>query len=151
MEALRGISRQSQICGKIILLQRAMGPLTSSQQTWPLCWPYLKSHVSQAAMQRMTTGLTWRGMQLAGENWRSRNQKERCGMGRITVNFRPEQLDDVITALRNAADDEAETAEIIISLSVWPNAKRLKDIRDRQSRYARIAAWLEHLREEAET
>lgn len=72
-------------------------------------------------------------------------------MGRITVNFRPEQLDDVITALRNAADDEAETAEIIISLSVWPNAKRLKDIRDRQSRYARIAAWLEHLREEAET
>lgn len=71
-------------------------------------------------------------------------------MSRITVNFRPDQLDDVITALRNAADDEAETAEIILSLSARPNAKRLKDIRDRQSRYARTAAWLEHLREEAE-
>lgn len=69
-------------------------------------------------------------------------------MGRITVNFRPDQLDDVITALRNAADDEAETAEIIISLSEGPNAKRIKDIRERESRYARTAAWLEHLREE---
>lgn len=71
-------------------------------------------------------------------------------MGRITVSFRPDQLEDVITALRNAADDEAETAEIIISLSEGPNAKRIKDIRDRQSRYARTAAWLEHLREGAE-
>lgn len=71
-------------------------------------------------------------------------------MSRITVSFRPEQLEDVITALRNAADDEAETAEIIISLSEGPNAKRIKDIRNRQSRYAREAAWLEHLREEAE-
>lgn len=66
-------------------------------------------------------------------------------MSRITVSFRPDQLDDVITAMRNAADDEAETAEIIISLSEGPNEKRLKDIRDRQSRYARTAAWLEHL------
>ena len=65
-------------------------------------------------------------------------------MGRITVSFRPDQLADVITALRNAADEDAETAEII-SLSEGPNDKRLKDIRDRQSRYARTAAWLEHL------
>ncbi len=69
-------------------------------------------------------------------------------MSRITVSFRPEQLEDVITALRNAADDESETAEIIISLSEGPNAKRIKDIRERESRYARTAAWLEHLREE---
>lgn len=73
-------------------------------------------------------------------------------MSRITVSFRPEQLEDVITALRIAADDEAETAEIIISLSEGPNVKRIKDIRDRrQSRYVRTAAWLEHLREEAES
>lgn len=71
-------------------------------------------------------------------------------MRRITVSFWPDQLDDVITALRNAADDEAETAEIIISLSEGPNAKRIKNIRNRQSRYARTAAWLAHLREEAE-
>ena len=71
-------------------------------------------------------------------------------MRRITVSFWPDQLDDVITALRNAAVDEAETAEIIISLSEEPNAKRIKDIRNRQSRYAREAAWLARLREEAE-
>lgn len=70
-------------------------------------------------------------------------------MSRITVSFRPDQLADVITALRNAADEDAETAEII-SLSEGSNAKRLKDIRDRQSRYARTAAWLEHLREKAD-
>lgn len=71
-------------------------------------------------------------------------------MSRITVSFWPDQLDDVITALRNAADDEAETAEIIISLSEGPNAKRINDIREKERRYSRTAAWLAHLREEAE-
>lgn len=71
-------------------------------------------------------------------------------MDRITIRARPDQMETMIIALRNAADDERQTAEVVAGMHSDNKKERLAGIRARQDKYARTAAWLEHLWEEAE-
>lgn len=68
---------------------------------------------------------------------------------RITVRFRPEQLDCVIDALMLASSCEQEDAEILSSMD-RVNSQCVADTVARQDNYARLAAWLQHVQEEAE-
>lgn len=68
---------------------------------------------------------------------------------RIPVNFRPDQLADVIDGLRTASNCEREDAEILGSMD-RVDRKSVADTVARQDTYARLSAWLQHELEEAE-
>lgn len=68
---------------------------------------------------------------------------------RITVRFRPEQLDCVIDALMLASACEQEDAKILSGME-RVSAQCVADAVARQDNYARLAAWLQHVQEEAE-
>lgn len=67
---------------------------------------------------------------------------------RITVRFRPEQLDSVIDALMLASSCEQEDARILSDME-RVSAQCVADTVARQDNYARLAAWLQHVQEEA--
>lgn len=71
-------------------------------------------------------------------------------MERITITVRPDQMETIITALRNAADDERQEAEILAEMRAHNKKERLAAIQARQDKYARTAAWLQHIGEEAQ-
>lgn len=68
---------------------------------------------------------------------------------RISVSFWPEQLDSVIDALVLASTCEREDAELLSSME-RVNRQCVEDTVARQDNYARLAAWLQHVQEEAE-
>lgn len=68
---------------------------------------------------------------------------------RITVHFRPDQLDSVIDALVLASACEKEDAEMLNSME-RVNAQCVADTVARQDNYAKLAAWLQHVQEENE-
>ena len=71
-------------------------------------------------------------------------QKEK----RITVDFRPEQLADVIDGLQLASNCEREDAEILGGME-RVDRQALADTVERQDTYARLSAWLRHVLDES--
>lgn len=68
---------------------------------------------------------------------------------RVVVRFRPEQLDDVVDALLAFADDCAENAEILNGMP-RVDTESVNELMQRQHRLLKLAAWLQHVQEEAE-
>ena len=68
---------------------------------------------------------------------------------KIPVELRPDQLDDIIDAVRAFADDCANDREILQSM---PRVDRdtVEDLLRRESALQKLAAWLQHVQEEAE-
>ncbi len=68
---------------------------------------------------------------------------------KITVELRPDQLDDIIDAVLAFADDCANDREILQSM---PRVDRdtVEDLLRRESALQKLAAWLQHVQEEAE-
>ncbi len=66
----------------------------------------------------------------------------------IQVNFRPDQLADVIDGLQTASNCEREDAEILGSME-RVDRQALADTVERQDAYARLSAWLRHMLDEA--
>ena len=68
---------------------------------------------------------------------------------KITVERRPDQLDDIIDAVMAFADDCANDREILQSM---PRVDRdtVEDLLRRESALQTLAAWLQHVQEEAE-
>lgn len=68
---------------------------------------------------------------------------------RITVRFRPEQLDDVIEALFAYADDCVNDREILLKM---PRVDRetVNDLAKRETQLLKLGKWLQHVKEEAE-
>lgn len=71
------------------------------------------------------------------------------GETKITVELRPDQLDSLIDALMLASNCEQEDAECLNSME-RVNAQCVADTVARQDNYAKLAAWLQHVQEEAE-
>ena len=69
--------------------------------------------------------------------------------GKITVELRPDQLADIIDAVLAFADDCANDREILQSM---PRVDRdtVEDLLQRESALQTLAAWLQHVQEEAE-
>jgi hypothetical protein len=68
---------------------------------------------------------------------------------RIEIRLRPDQLDSLIDALMLASTCEQEDAECLSSME-RVNAQCVADTVARQDNYAKLAAWLQHVQEEAE-
>lgn len=68
---------------------------------------------------------------------------------KISVEFRPEQLGDVIEAVVRAAEQDAEDIEILASMP-RPDREIIEGLAGSRKRLSTIAAWLQHVREEAE-
>lgn len=68
---------------------------------------------------------------------------------KITVEFRPEQLEDVIEAVVRAAEQDAEDIEILASMP-HPDREVIAGLAESRKRLSTLAAWLQHVREEAE-
>lgn len=68
---------------------------------------------------------------------------------RIEIRLRPDQLDSLIDALMLASNCEQEDAECLSSME-RVNAQCVADTVARQDNYAKLAAWLQHVQEEAE-
>ena len=68
---------------------------------------------------------------------------------KITVKLRPDQLADIIDAVLAFADDCANDREILQSM---PRVDRdtVEDLLQRESALQTLAAWLQHVQEEAE-
>ena len=68
---------------------------------------------------------------------------------KITVELRPEQLDDIIDAVLAFADDCANDREILQSM---PRVDRdtVEDLLRRASALQKLAAWLQRVQAEAE-
>ena len=68
---------------------------------------------------------------------------------KITVELRTDQLDDIIDAVLAFADDCANDREILQSM---PRVDRdtVDDLLRRESALQKLAAWLQHVQEEAE-
>lgn len=66
---------------------------------------------------------------------------------RIPVNFRPEQLVDIIDGLQTASNCEREDAEILGGME-RVDRRALADTVERQDTYARLSAWLQHVLDE---
>ena len=68
---------------------------------------------------------------------------------KITVELRPDQLADIIDAVLAFADDCANDREILPSM---PRVARdtVEDLLRRESALQKLAAWLQHVQEEAE-
>ena len=69
--------------------------------------------------------------------------------GKITVELRQDQLADIIDAVLAFADDCATDREILQSM---PRVDRdtVEDLLRRESALQTLAAWLQHVQEEAE-
>ena len=67
---------------------------------------------------------------------------------KIPVDFRPDQLADVIDGLRTASNCEREDAEILGSMD-RVDRKSVADTVARQDTYARLSAWLQHVLDES--
>lgn len=67
---------------------------------------------------------------------------------KITVDFRPDQLADVIDGLQLASNCEQEDAEILGSMDRVDH-RSVADTVERQDTYARLSAWLRHVLDEA--
>ena len=68
---------------------------------------------------------------------------------KITVEFRPEQLEDVIEAVVRAAEQDAEDIEILASMA-HPDREVIEGLAESRKRLSTLAAWLQHVMEEAE-
>lgn len=68
---------------------------------------------------------------------------------KITVEFRPEQLGDVIEAVVRAAEQDAEDIEIFASMPL-PDREIIAELAESRKRLSTLAAWLQHVMEEAE-
>lgn len=68
---------------------------------------------------------------------------------KIPVELRPDQLDDIVDAVLAFADDCANDREILQSM---PRVDRdtVEDLLQRESALQTLAAWLQHVQEEAE-
>ena len=68
---------------------------------------------------------------------------------KITVEIRPDQLADIIDAVLAFADDCANDREILQSM---PRVDRepVEDLLQRETELQKLAAWLQHVQEEAE-
>ena len=68
---------------------------------------------------------------------------------KITVELRQDQLDDIIDAVLAFADDCANDREILQSM---PRVDRetVEDLLQRETELQKLAAWLQHVQEEAE-
>lgn len=67
---------------------------------------------------------------------------------KITVEFRPDQLDDVISAVGRAADQDAEDIEILSKMPK-PDREIIAELAESQKRLYTLMAWLQHIQEEA--
>jgi hypothetical protein len=68
---------------------------------------------------------------------------------KIIVELRPDQLASLIDALGLASECEQEDAECLNSMD-RVNAQCVADTVARQDKYAKLAAWMQHVQEEAE-
>lgn len=68
---------------------------------------------------------------------------------RIEIRLRPDQLDSLIDALMLASTCEQEDAECLNSME-RVNAQCVADTVARQDKYAKLAAWMQHVQEENE-
>lgn len=68
---------------------------------------------------------------------------------KIIVELRPDQLASLIDALGLASECEQEDAECLNSMD-RVNAQCVADTVARRDKYAKLAAWLQHVQEEAE-
>lgn len=66
---------------------------------------------------------------------------------RVVVRLAQAQLDDIVDALIAYADDCAEDAEILNSMS-RVDTDTVNDLMQRQHALLRLAAWLQHVQEE---
>lgn len=66
---------------------------------------------------------------------------------RMVVRLTPAQLDDIVDALIAYADDCAEDAEILNSMS-RVDTDTVNDLMRRQHALLRLVAWLQHVQEE---
>lgn len=69
---------------------------------------------------------------------------------KIIVAFRPEQLEDVIEAVVRAAEQDAEAIEILASMAHHPDREIIAGLAESRKRLSTLAAWLQHVMEEAE-
>lgn len=67
---------------------------------------------------------------------------------KITVEFRPDQLDAMISAVGRAADQDAEDIEILSKMPK-PDRETIAELADSQKRLYTLMAWLQHIQEEA--
>lgn len=67
---------------------------------------------------------------------------------KITVKFRPEQLDDVIDALGAYTDDCVNDRQILCEMPTV-DRKTINELAERESRINRLVYWLQKVREEA--
>lgn len=68
---------------------------------------------------------------------------------KITVELRPDQLDDIIDAVLAFADDCANDREILQSMP-RVDQDTVEDLLQRETALQTLAAWLQHVQEEAE-
>lgn len=68
---------------------------------------------------------------------------------RVVVRLAPAQLDDIVDALVAYADDCAEDAEFMKDMQ-HADAETVADLTRRQGQLLKLAAWLQHVQEEAE-
>lgn len=69
--------------------------------------------------------------------------------GKIKVELRPDQLDDIVDALQAFADDCSNDAEL---LNCMPrvDTETVADLVKRQGTLLKLGSWLQHVKEEAE-
>lgn len=68
---------------------------------------------------------------------------------KIPVELRPDQLDDIIDAVLAFADDCANDREILQSMP-RVDQETVSDLLQRETALQTLAAWLQHVQEEAE-
>ena len=68
---------------------------------------------------------------------------------KIPVELRPDQLDDIVAALLAYADDCANDREILQSME-RVDQDTVNDLVLRETKLNKLAAWLQHVQEEAE-
>lgn len=67
---------------------------------------------------------------------------------KITVEFRLDQLDAMISAVGRAADQDAEDIEILSKMQK-PDREIIAELAKSQKRLYTLMAWLQHIQEEA--
>lgn len=67
---------------------------------------------------------------------------------KITVEFRPDQLDAMISAVGRAADQDAEDIEILSKMPK-PDREIIAELAESQKRLYTLMAWLQHIQEES--
>lgn len=130
---------QCDYCGATVTRERKHGR-----------YPHIFCGYSCAAKWRAKNGCAPTGPRsvaggLPHKNVRIRMTKEL----ELFPEFRPEQLGEVIEAVVRAAEQDAEDIEILASMA-HPDREIIEELAESRKRLSTLAAWLQHVMEEAE-